>query len=176
MRRPITVVPSRRNWGGVLQSTVWLLVLAVALGNLAVPASAQTGSTGSVAGIVSDPTGAVVPGATVTLTDQSTGRKVTATTTDAGRYVFPNIDPGTYEVAVTKTGFARTSIPGQSVRVGQVATVNAALRLGSSSETVEVQSTANELQVTNSTVGNTVTGAALSSLPSLGRDVSTFLT
>src|SRR5690242_20473440 len=139
MRRPTTVVPLRRNLGGVFEPAAWLLALAAVLCIVAVPAAAQTASTGSVAGVVSDPSGAVVPGATITLTDQSTGRKVTTTTTDAGRYVFPSVDPGTYEVAITKPGFAKTSIPGQSVRVGQVATVNASLRLGSSSETVEVQ-------------------------------------
>src|SRR5689334_16473139 len=119
MRRP-TTLPFRQGSGGIHQLAAWCLVLAATICLLTLPVTAQTGSTGSIAGVVSDPSGAVVPAATVTITDRSTGTKRTTTTTDTGRYVFPNVDPGVYDVSITKQGFANTTIAAQNVRVGQV--------------------------------------------------------
>lgn len=139
------------------------------------PAWSQMASTGTVAGLVSDPSGAVVPAATVTLTDKATGHTTTTTTTSTGRYVFSHVTPGVYDLSVAKPGFANAKVPDQSVKVGLTTTVNVPLKLGSASETVEVRATGTELQTMNSTVGNTVTSIALNSLPSLNRDVSTFV-
>ncbi|MGZ4826625.1 MAG: outer membrane beta-barrel protein [Terriglobales bacterium] len=142
----------------------------------AVLATAQSASTGTVAGVVTDQSGAVVPTATVTLKDISTNATRSTTTTNAGRYVFSNVTPGVYDININKSGFAKTVVPAQSVRVGLATNVDVALRVGQASETVEVQATNTELQTLNATIGNEISGAALSSLPSLGRDVSTFVT
>src|SRR5689334_6645900 len=69
---------------------------------------AQATSTGSVAGVVTDPSNAVISGATVTLKEASTGRTQSGTTNENGRYIFPNISPGSYEISISKTGFATT--------------------------------------------------------------------
>src|SRR5882672_7844148 len=141
-----------------------------------VGAWAQAAATGTVHGVVMDPTNAVVAGATVTLTDISTSAVRTAITNDSGRYILPGVPPGIYELSITKTGFRTAKFVNQEVTVGSTLTLDAKLELGSQVETVEVQaSAAAELQTMNATIGNTITGVALSSLPGLGRDVSSFV-
>jgi hypothetical protein len=142
----------------------------------ALPVWAQTTSMGTMTGVVTDPSNAVVPGATITIKDKATGDAQTTTTNNAGRYVFVNLRPGDYEVTVTKTGFSKVSIPTDKIEIGMVSTNNVVLKVGAESQTVEVQATGVELQTLNATVGNTVSGLALNSLPSIARDTSTFLT
>ncbi len=142
----------------------------------AMPAWAQVTSSGTVTGVVTDKTGAVVPDATVTLTDTSTQETRTKTTNAAGQYLFVSVPPGTYNITVVKTGFSKYVIAAQQVKVGSPTTANVTLEVGAASQTVEVAATGVELQTTNATIGNTITGVALESLPSLGRDVSTFIT
>ena len=139
-------------------------------------AMGQMAGTGSVAGTVTDPSGAVVVGAQVTLTDASTNAQRTATSNEAGRYLFPNLPPGTYSMTTTKEGFRVAKVSSLTVNLGTTLTVDVAMELGTVSQTVEVVATPSELQVTNSTIGNTVSGDMLQSLPSLGRDVSSFVT
>jgi Carboxypeptidase regulatory-like domain len=136
----------------------------------------QSVSSGTITGTVTDPSGGAVVGATVTLTDVSTSTTRTATTNEAGRYVFANVVPGTYTVTINMTGFRLAKFSNQVVNIGTTLTLNVAMEMGSVSQTVEVTATNSELQTMNATVGNTITGVALESLPSLGRDVSTFAT
>ena len=150
--------------------TVLLLVCA------SLPMWGQTGSLGTVTGVVTDPSNAVVPDATVTLKDKATSTVQTLTTNSSGRYTFLNVRPGDYEVTVTKPGFAKVTIPSDIVEVGTTSTNNITLKVGSESQTIEVQSSNVELQTLNATVGNTVSGLALDSLPTIARDTSTFLT
>jgi Carboxypeptidase regulatory-like domain len=140
----------------------------------ATPAWGQAASSGTVVGVLTDPSGAVIPGATVTLTDISTRETRTTLSNDTGRYVFTNVTPGRYDIVASKKGFAVARIPGQKVNVGAQTNANLQLPLGAATQTVEVQASGTELQTMNATVGNTVSGIALQSLPSLGRDVSTF--
>jgi Carboxypeptidase regulatory-like domain len=152
------------------------LMAAILLCVSAIPAWPQVASSGTVTGTVSDKTGAVVPSATVTMTDAATQEKRTATTNSAGLYTFVNVPSGTYDITVTKQGFKNFRIGAQQVKVGLPITVNATLEVGAATQTIEVAATGVELQTTNATIGNTVTGIALQSLPTLGRDVSTFVT
>ena len=151
-----------------------LLFLVICVGT-SLPAWAQSLSTGTVAGSVIDPTGAVVSGANVTLTNIATNVASTASTNASGRYTFVDVSPGIYNVAITKEGFETTKTAHQEVKVGSLLTLNLALRLGRATEVVEVTTVGNELQTMNATVGNTVTSLAIDNLPSLGRDVSTFV-
>lgn len=137
---------------------------------------AQTTSMGTITGLVTDQSNAVVPDATVAVRDAATSEVRTITTNSAGRYVFVNLRPGTYDITVTKTGFERVSIPNNVIAVGMVTTRNISLKVGTDTETVEVQSSGVELQTLNATVGNQVSGLALESLPTIARDTSTFLT
>src|SRR6266446_2071049 len=136
----------------------------------------QAVATGTIVGTVTDPSGAAVAGATVTLTDPSTTGSRTATTNEAGRYIFVNIPPGSYDLAISKTGFNVTKFNQQQVTVGSTLTLDASLVLGTSTEIVEVTPSNAELQTMNATVGNTISGIALDSLPSISRDASTFVT
>lgn len=142
----------------------------------AVPSWGQATSTGTVTGVVTDPSNAVVPGVAIELIDTATHELRTSATNEAGRYILVNVPPGKYNITFSKKGFQNFKIFAQQVQVGLVATDDVKLPLGAATETVEVQASNVELQTMNSTVGNTVSGIALSSLPSLGRDVSTFVT
>jgi len=155
------------------------LLLAVALSVLflAVPVAvnAQQVASGSVTGTVTDASGAVVVSADVILTDISTKGERKLLTNADGHYIFVNVPPGTYDLRVTKTGFRTGKITGQAVNVGLTLTLNLRLEVGATTEVVEVKAEAGaELQTLNSTVGQTITGVALESLPSITRDLSTF--
>src|SRR5882757_5296547 len=137
----------------------------------------QASATGTVAGLVTDPTGAAVAGATVTLTDKATNTPRTTNSNEAGRYIFSNIFPGTYDIRVTMKGFRQLAVPGQEVIVGQTLTVNAALEVGAMSEIVEVKvASGAELQTENATMGSTVSNDILLAMPNLDRDASSLLT
>jgi hypothetical protein len=156
------------------------LLLAALLCLLAVTPSAlfsQAANTGTVAGTVTDPQGAAVAGATVTLTDKATGIARTAVSNDAGRYIYVDVTPGTYNVSVSKTGFRVSKLSNQVVQVGLTLTLNITLEIGSVAETVEVTATTGaELQTLNATVGNTIGGNTLANLPTIQRDAATFVT
>ena len=136
---------------------------------------AQATNTGTVAGTVTDPSGAVVSGATVTLTDHATGTQRTTATNASGHYIFVDVGPGAYDLVISKQGFTTTKAPNLQVMVGQSTTFNTALQVGGATVEVEVNAAGAELQTMNATVGNTITSAALDALPSIGRDVSTFV-
>jgi hypothetical protein len=162
----------RRGITVSLFATIFLPLLLLSLA--AMPLFAQSTSTGTIAGIVSDSTGAVVNNATVTLTDKATKAARSVTTNESGRYVLTNVDPGSYELSASKQGFATTKTQTQ-VTVGAAIAMNLALQVGGSNVVVEVTAAGTELQTMNATVGNTVTAVALDNLPSLNRDVSTFV-
>jgi hypothetical protein len=135
---------------------------------------AQSTATGTVVGTITDQSGAVVPGAQVTLTDKGTGTTRATTTNSSGSYVFVDVNPSTYDVTISKQGFSSTKAVSE-VKVGLTLTLNLALQVGGQSTVVEVQAAGNDLQMMNSTVGNSLNSATLDALPSIGRDVSTFV-
>jgi Carboxypeptidase regulatory-like domain len=140
-------------------------------------ASAQAISTGTVVGIVADQTGAVIPGADITLTDTSTrsSRKTVANAT--GQYVFVSVAPGVYTVSASRQGFSTIVIRNQTVSVGTQTTADFKMPIGAQTNTVEVDANnGSDLQTLNATVGSTVEPEAINSLPAIGRDVSTFAT
>ena len=141
------------------------------------PANAQTASSGSVVGQVSDPQGAIVAGADIALTDTTTKSTLSTTTNETGRYNFPVVHPGVYDLVVTKTGFKTAKFSGQRVSVGSVLTLNVSLDVGALTETVVVTAGAGgtELQTVNATVGTTINLKDLELLPNLGRDATTLM-
>ncbi len=139
-------------------------------------AIAQATSTGTVTGVVTDQTGAVVPEALITLTDTTTGIKRTTTTNKDGQYVLVNVTPATYNISSSKSGFSIDEITGAVVSVGSQTTANFAMVVGSNTTVIEVQASASDLQTMNATIGDTVNPQEINSLPSVARDVSTFAT
>lgn len=144
---------------------------------IALPLWAQQVTGGTIAGTVTDNSGAAVAGATVIVTDLATNTPRTTTTNSQGHYIFTNVPPSTYSMQVTKQGFNAAAVPNLTVQVGSSLTQNVTLKVGAVNTTVTVsESAGGQLQTMNSTIGNTVSGTALNSLPSLGRDASTFVT
>jgi Carboxypeptidase regulatory-like domain len=139
-------------------------------------AFAQATSTGTVTGVVTDPTGAVVPDAIITLTDTATGAKRITTANKDGQYVLVNVTPATYNISCSKSGFQVDQISGEAVSVGTQTTANFRLLVGSQSTVVEVQAAASDLQTINATIGDTVNPLMMQSLPSVARDVTSFAT
>jgi hypothetical protein len=95
---------------------------------------------GGVSGRVADATGAVIPGAEVTIIDQATNISTQLKTNSAGLFVFGNLAPGSYDVVVTKTGFRKTVLGSQTVVTGTALNLDITLEVGAASETVEVTS------------------------------------
>src|ERR1700758_2340336 len=87
-----------------------LTTLALVFGLAAVPANAQSSIAGTVAGQVTDASGAAVPGASVKLVDLGTGAAFASVTNDSGRYDFPTVPPGKYDITFTKEGFTTYEI------------------------------------------------------------------
>lgn len=136
----------------------------------------QSTSSGTVSGQVTDPQGAAIPAADVRLTDPSTNTSRSAVTNEAGRYDFFNVPPANYDVVVTRPGFSESKLTNQRVNVGLVLTLNVKLQIGAASTIVEVAAGATaELQTTNSTVGSTISGLQLDSLPNIGRDANALI-
>ena len=152
-------------------ASIFFFVLSLCV----VPAWGQAVSTGTITGTVTDDTGAVVAGASVTLVSKTTGDTRTTTTNDVGHYIIQSVDPGAYVLKFKKSGFAELNIAEVVVQVSQQLTENVQMKLGAISQTVTVTETAGaELQTMNATVGQTFTGTDLTSLPAIGRDVMTF--
>ena len=121
-------------------------------------------ATGTVVGIVTDPSGAAVVNAEVKITDPTTNTSQTAKTNEVGRFTFPNVSPATYDVTVTATGFTQSKMSAQKVDIGETLTLNVALQVGATSTVVEVQAAAGaELQTLNATIGSTIRNDQLQS-------------
>ncbi len=133
-------------------------------------ALAQAGR-GSISGVVSDPSGAIVNGAKVNALNQATGVTLHTVTSDAGLYSFVSLPPGTYIVTASREGFESVAQDKVLVTVDQATTVNIALRVGSVTETVTVSGTGALVDTSNSTVGQLIDSAAIDRVPLLTRNV-----
>jgi len=125
-------------------------------------------SNSGVTGVVTDSTGAVIPGVNVTLTDTKTGTSQTATTTGEGTYIFNNIRPGAgYKLTFEKQGFQTSVINEVQLGIAKTETQNAQLVAGQVTETVQVTSTTGDatLNTTDATTGNVIGQRQLRELP-----------
>jgi len=136
----------------------------------AVAAFGQAGR-GTISGTVSDPNGALVPGAQVTLLNKATGATQHTAATSAGLYTFLSLNPGVYQVTATQTGFASVVQDNVIVNVDQDTLVNITLRVGTVSETVTVTQTISLVEPSNSTVGSLIPAETIDRVPLLYRNV-----
>ena len=120
---------------------------------------------GSVVGTVTDQTGAVVPNATITITNVNTGQTREGTTDATGYYSIPNALEGTYDLSVKMTGFRPYLQKGVVVSINTVARVNLSLQLGAVTESVTVEAGAALLQTTKSDVSTSLESRAVENLP-----------
>src|SRR4051812_21331568 len=133
--------------------------------------AAQSIVSGDVTGTVTDPSGAVVPGATVTLKNNDNGSTQTVTTNNAGTYRFALLKPGRYTITVNQAGFAATNT-GAFVAVGQVTRADVKLNVNQSNQTVEVTAETPLVQTENGNVQSSYNTAQIEALPNPGGDIT----
>jgi len=150
-----------------------LALTVVGTFSLTPPAMAQSATSGAVIGTVSDPSGAVVPKAEVTLVNTATNGTQVQSSNDSGGYTFPNVAPGLYTITVKMGGFRTASLANVVVEVNRSTTAPIKLEVGGDKEIVEVTATAAaQLQTTDSQIGNTVSTDAILRLPTLQRNAT----
>src|ERR1700691_741847 len=122
------------------KSAVGLAAFLTLVFYLSISSTANAQVTGAtLSGTVTDPSGSVIAGAEVAIKNLGTGIVRTVTTDSAGLYSAPNLIPGSYEVAVTASGFSRAVQTNLTLSVGQEQSLNLALKVGESSQTVTVE-------------------------------------
>lgn len=135
-------------------------------------AYAQTNTTGAITGVITDPSGAIIAGASVNISSEKTGSTRTVVSGPAGDYRFPQLVPGTYTLTATATGFQKSSQQ-ISVSVGVVSSANIALTVGQTSQTVEVVGSEVPLIHTDdSQISTTFTEQQVRDLPNPGNDLT----
>ncbi len=155
----------QKRWK-VLLATAGLLILLPLATRLA---TAQVAVTGTLLGTVQDTSGAVVPGANVTLTNEGTSVINTTTTGPQGFYTFPNLNPGQYSVTVEARGFKRLVSPHNLVQVEETTRLDVTLTPGAVTTEVTVTGTTPQVETTTSDLGYTVTQQQINMLPLSGR-------
>ncbi len=127
---------------------------------------------GALEGTVTDPNGAVLSGATVSVKNSATGAEVTTTTNDRGYFTFQNLEAGTYIVTVGHSGFSKYVAKEVNVKVGAVTPLAIALQIGATEQTVEVTAANTEAVVdtSRSTVDGVITARTIDNLPLNGRN------
>jgi hypothetical protein len=125
---------------------------------------------GAINGTVTDPTGAAVPGASVTATDTATNIVHSTTATSGGEFEFQDLPLGNYSVAVTASGFQKTTVTNVAVSAGTVFTVPVQLMVGQQATSVEVSAAAVAIDTTTSIESDTIPTTALQDIPLNGRD------
>ena len=123
------------------------------------PTTAQTAGTGTIAGTVTDASGAIVPGANVVITNTDTGAARTVTTNSSGEYTSTFLQPGRYEVVVTGEGFGKVNRQNLVLTVGQVLTVDVALSAGSTATEVTVTDVSPLIDTLKTQVSQTVSAS-----------------
>ncbi len=126
-------------------------------------------TTGTIAGTVTDSSGATVPSATVTVSSAATGFNRTVTANGNGEYTMPDIEPGTYKVSISAANYKGFVSTGVQVNVATSNTVNAQLQVGSTSETVTVEDTNVTVQTDSAALGQVIDGNQVKELPLNGR-------
>lgn len=155
------------------------VLVALAVGALVLclgsPSSfAQFSLRGSISGIVSDPSAAVMPEATVTLRDLTRNQVHQTSTNAVGLYTFSQLTDGRYQVEVEHPGFRRSISAVIDLATGQAARIDLSLEVGEVSESVEVVASAPLLQTGQSTVGETIEHEMIAALPIKGRNFTAF--
>ncbi len=141
---------------------------------LATALFAQVIITSTIVGNVTDPQGAVIPGAKITLTNVDTGVQWKATTSASGDYQFPNLIAAHYKVEVVKEGFAHVVSTAVPLENGTTQRINIALKLGQTTETVEVSSAAALVKTDDANVSDVIENKFVQDLPVQGRNYLNF--
>jgi hypothetical protein len=153
---------------------LWL-AMALMLG-VGSAAFAQSSNTAAIIGTVSDPSGAVIPGASVVVKNNATGLEFTATSNEQGGFTIPAVDPGTYTVTVTLMGFKTAVLNNVTVNAATPASVRVKLEVGGLEETVTVNSASEIVQTQSAAVSTTIDTNQILKLPTGSRSALEFVT
>ena len=129
-----------------------------------------------ISGTVTDPTGAAIPGATVTATRMTTGDRTTVTSNAQGEYVFPSLAPAAYGIGVTANGFASYVQNSVVLQADQAISVNVTLSVGSSTQTINVEAAPPQVDTTTGTLSQVIDEKRVNDLPLNGRNAATMTT
>ncbi|MGH9481801.1 MAG: carboxypeptidase-like regulatory domain-containing protein, partial [Terriglobales bacterium] len=132
--------------------------------------SAQVNPTGSLSGVVTDPSGAAVPAAAVVVTEVATHRVFNVQSDATGRFVLSNLSPDSYDVVVNHVGFQAGAFRGVVIQVGQTYALTAKLQIGAASQTVEVQAGQQVVETQQTAIANQVTGQQITQIPITSRN------
>src|SRR5580700_5511850 len=148
----------------------------VVLGGVLLAACAVWASiTGSISGIVTDPSGSVVPGVSVTATNTATGVQATIQTDGAGFYSFPNLAVGDYDIEVKQTGFKSYRRSGIHIDANSAIRADVKLEIGQVSESVTVNSDAVHVETQSTQMGEVINSQKITAVPLNGRDFTDLL-
>src|SRR5258708_4501917 len=151
-----------------------ILLLGIAL--LPSRAIAQSATTGTVSGTVTDASDAVVPNAQVELLSLDTNAAQAQSTNATGQYIFSGVRPGRYKITIKMTGFRTSTIPNVIVEVNKSIELDLKLEVGGDNQIVEVVATAGaQLQTSDAQIGNSISKDLISRLPTLQRNVTELL-
>jgi hypothetical protein len=153
-----------------MRTTVLLLLSFCAY--LSPRLAAQGETTSAIVGTVLDPTGAALPGAVISITNNQTGARRSARTDDSGRFSFPQLQPGAYAVKAEASGFDPQTNPSVFSGLGQKQTVNFTLEVAAAKGTVEVAGEAPLINPDNPNTATTLNAPALENLPNPGGDMT----
>ncbi len=131
---------------------------------------AQTAATGALKGVVADPSGSVVSGASVKVTSYATGQERTVVTQSNGSYLVPYLEPGNYKLEVSARGFKTLAIEKVEIHVTEVAALDLRLQVGAISETITVRDVPELLQTDSSALGNVTDQRMVENLPLVTRN------
>jgi hypothetical protein len=149
---------------------LFVFTLILALFSLTPPSLAQTTvGTGSIVGTVIDPTGALISGAEVTITNVPTGQAINLTTNSSGSFNSGALIPGNYKTQVSAKGFS-SAVASSTVLVGNTATVNVKLQVGNKKEIIEVQGSVTQVNTEQPTVQGVLSEQQIDNLPVNGRN------
>ncbi len=143
---------------------VFMFVLAMTLATFATGVMAQSSTTGSIEGTVTDPNGAAVKGATVSATSPNLITPQTATTNDVGHFQIPALPPGTYKISIDASGFGKYEKSDVGVNLGRTSTADAQLALATATATVTVTGGA-AVDIAQNTTGSNVSTEQFSNFP-----------
>lgn len=133
------------------------------------------GATGAINGVVTDPSGAAVPGARVTLKNLATQAEQMTETNGSGRFVYPTLQPGDYTLRVEKEGFSIVNESAFQLSVNQTSSHDIALKVGSTNEQITVEGTAETVEASTSELGTAIHNQEVVNLPLNGRNFTQLL-
>ena len=157
-----------------MSKTVKLFFIGLLVLGLSAVASAQSTTTGSIGGVVSNPNKEVVPGASVTVRNTGTNKEDTATTDDTGRFKVANLQPGTYAVTINASGFSPLTQENVIVEIGRETPLEVSLSVGPVTGTVDVSAEAPVINTTQQDFSSNINQTSINELPINGRRWSNF--